>query len=562
MNSRFVPVGVFLLASLASMGTAAPASGQAPARPNIVWISSEDMSPHLGSYGDRVARTPNLDRLAREGVRFTNAFVTNPICAPSRSAIITGMYQTAIGTLHMRVTEDRVPELPGPYLAVPPHYVKAFPEYLRAAGYYTSNNVKTDYQIGNPTTIWDENSRTAHWRNRPDKSQPFFSVFNFTVTHESQVWAHNPENRGKALVTNPASVAVPPYYPDTRPVRDDLARLYDNIAEMDGMAGAILRQLEEDGLAQNTIVFFWGDHGDGLPRAKRSLYDSGLRVPLIVRWPGHLRPGSVNEELVSFIDLAPTVLTMAGVDVPAHMQGRSLVGPNAGKAPQYIFAARDREDISYDMMRAVMDGRYKYIRNFHPELPYVLLVPYRNQNATMQELLRLHEAGKLTGAQKHWMASRRPPEELYDTRADPHEVRNLAADPAHRATLERMRVALVDWMERTRDWGLVPEAEMIQRMWPGGVQPETGKPRIMPRNVPDFADSTSFTLPGPAEVVIYVPTQGASVEYTTGSGDGARWRLYAGPIRVSSDVTIRARAVRYGYRESPEAQASFRVRAR
>ena len=246
------------------------------------------MSPRLGAYGDAVARTPILDRFAKESVRYTNAFTTAPVCAPSRAAIITGMYQTAIGAQHMRTTEDRVPELPGPYLAVPPFYVKAFPEYLRAAGYYTTNRAKTDYQFGVPFTIWDDLGRTAHWRNRPDKSQPFFSVFNIEVTHESQIFPSSPARTGKPLVTDPATLQVPPYYPDTPLVRQELARMYDNIADMDARVGEILKELEEDGLADNTIVFYWSDHGDGVPRAKRSLYDSGLRVPLMIRWPKSL----------------------------------------------------------------------------------------------------------------------------------------------------------------------------------------------------------------------------------------------------------------------------------
>ena len=342
-------------------------------RPNIVWISNEDMSPKLGAYGDTMARTPVLDRLARESVRYTRAFTTAPVCAPSRAAIITGMYQTAIGAQHMRTTEDRVPELPGPYLAVPPFYVKAFPEYLRAAGYYTTNRAKTDYQFGVPFTIWDGLGPNAHWRNRADKSQPFFSVFNLEVTHESQIFPSSPARKGKPLVTDPAEIQVPPYYPDTPAVREELARVYDNIADMDGQVGAILKQLEDDGLADNTIVFYWSDHGDGVPRAKRSLYDSGLRVPLMIRWPKALgstvRPGSVSDELVSFIDLAPTVLALAGADIPAHLQGRVLVGPKAAPAPGFVFAARDRMDIEYDMMRSARDARFLYIRNFSPELP-------------------------------------------------------------------------------------------------------------------------------------------------------------------------------------------------
>lgn len=520
------------------------------------------MSPHLGVYGDAVARTPTLDRLATQSIRFTQAFTTAPVCAPSRAAIITGMYQTAIGAQHMRTTEDTVPELPGPYLAVPPFYVKAFPEYMRAAGYFTSNRAKTDYQFGTPFTIWDDLGNQAHWRNRPDKSQPFFSVFNLEITHESRIFPSSPARKGKPLVTDAAKIKVPPYYPDSPAVREELARMYDNIADMDGQVAEILRQLDEDGLADNTIVFYWSDHGDGVPRAKRSLYDSGLHVPLMIRIPPRFgsfaAPGTVVDELVSFIDLAPTVLTLAGVGVPAHMQGRALVGPAKSAAPTYVFGARDRMDIEYDMMRSARDSRFLYIRNFVTELPYVGHIVYRNQSAIMQEWLRMQAAGELSGPARLWMRTSRPSEELYDVRRDPHQIENIAAEPAHRATLEKMRAAVSEWMTRVGDQGLINEPEMIQRMWPGGVQPATAQPYIVPRQsaeTPSRRDTISVS--GPMEVDVYVPTQGASIGYTTEEGPSPRWRLYTGPIKVAAPMTLRAKAIRYGYKESEETRVVF-----
>jgi len=582
------------LLALTSAASSRPAQERArpPARPNIVWISNEDMSPHLGAYGDGLARSPVLDRFARQSIRYTNAFTTAPVCAPSRAAIITGMYQTSIGAHHMRTTEDRVPELPGPYLAVPPFYVKAFPEYLRAAGYYTSNRAKTDYQFGVPFTIWDDLGPGAHWRNRRDTNQPFFAVFNLEVTHESQIFPTSPARKGKPLVTDPARVVVPPYYPDTPAVREELARMYDNIADMDGQVGQILKQLDDDGLADNTIVFYWSDHGDGVPRAKRSLYDSGLHVPLMIRlpprgfvdvaalrqgspkpggpvrppgdggWPGTLAPavgaGSVSDQLVSFVDLAPTVLALAGAEIPAHLQGRVLVGPKAAPAPEFVFAARDRMDQEYDMMRSARDARYLYIRNFEPELPYAGHIIYRNQSAIMQEWLRLQAERKLIGTAALWMRTSRPAEELYDAKMDPHQIRNLAEDPAHRATLERMRTAVIDWMTRVGDQGLINEAEMIQRMWPGGMQPETAQPYIVTRRSTEApARQASVAIKGPTEFVIYVPTQGASIGYTTEEGPAAKWRLYTGPILVDAPMTLRARAIRYGYKESAETRVVF-----
>jgi len=562
MRRHAILIASLLLLTSAAAGAAPQASAPPAVRPNIIWISNEDMSPRLGVYGDRLARTPVLDRLARESIRYTNAFTTAPVCAPSRAAIITGMYQTTLGAQHMRTTEDRVPELPGPYLAVPPFYVKAFPEYLRAAGYYTTNRAKTDYQFGVPFTIWDEVGQKAHWRNRPDRSRPFFSVFNLEVTHESQIFPSSPARKGKPLVTSPAAIDVPPYYPDTPAVREELARMYDNIADMDGQVGEILKQLEDDGLAENTIVFYWSDHGDGVPRAKRSLYDSGLRVPLMIRWPkglgSTLAPGSVNSDLVSFIDLAPTVLALAGAEIPVHLPGRVLVGPKAGAAPELVFAARDRMDTEYDMMRSARDGRFLYIRNFSPELPYAGHITYRNQSAIMQEWFRLQAAGKLTGPAALWMRNSRPAEELYDTRTDPHQVHDLSAEAAHRATLERMRRAVTDWMARTSDQGLVNEPEMIQRMWPGGVQPETAQPYILSRRDTEVqARRESMTIQSPMEIVIYVPTQGASIGYTTEDGPNPRWQLYTGPIRVEAPMTLRAKAIRYGYKESAESSVVF-----
>ena len=551
-----------LLAAGALPAFAATEQASTPVtRPNILWISNEDMSPRLGAYGDKLARTPTLDRLARESVRFTNAFTTAPVCAPSRAAIITGLFQNAIGAQHMRTTEDRIPELPGPYLAVPPFYVKAFPEYLRAAGYYTTNRAKTDYQFGVPFTIWDDIGANAHWRNRPDKNQPFFSVFNIEVTHESQIFPTSPARKGKPLITDPAEVPVPPYYPDTPLVRREIARMYDNIADMDGRVGELLRQLDEDGLTDNTIVFYWSDHGDGIPRSKRSLYDSGLRVPLLIRWPKNAAvvPGSMNDQLVSFVDLAPTVLAMAGVEIPAHLQGRVLVGPKTSAEPAFIFAARDRMDIEYDMMRAARDKRFLYIRNFQPELPYAGHVPYRNQSDIMQEWLRLQAATELSGSPALWMRTHRPAEELYDTRSDPYQVNNLAPDAAHRPTLERMRAAVSSWMSRINDQGLINEAEMIQRMWPAGAQPETAQPYILARRsgIDDLKRQPSLVVKAPLEVIIYVPTQGASIGYTTEEGPSPKWKLYTGPILVKAPMTLRAKAIRYGYKESAETRMVF-----
>jgi N-sulfoglucosamine sulfohydrolase len=383
------------------------------------------------------------------------------------------------------------------------------------------------------------------------------------VTHESQSFPTSPARKGKPLVSDPKEVPLPPYYPDTPAVREELARMYDNIADMDAQVGEILRQLEEDGLAENTIVFYWADHGDGIPRNKRSLYDSGLRVPLMIRLPKTLaadvEAGSVRDELVSMIDLAPTVLALAGVDAPTHLQGRVLVGPKKGPAPDYVFGARDRMDAEYDMMRSARDSRFLYIRNFNLDQPYAGHIIYRNQSAIMQELLRLAAEGALSGPPALWMRTHRPPEELFDTVADPHQIRNLAGEPQHQAALVRLRQAVQDWMTRVGDQGLINEPEMIQRMWPGGVQPETAQPYIVDRRSAEISRRVdAMVVREPFEVVVYVPTQGASVGYTTEDGPSAKWQLYTGPILVRPGMTLRAKAIRYGYKESPEARVVFR----
>ena len=538
-----------LLACLVMFVAGCTTPEDAPAvldRPNILWITVEDMSLHLGSYGDSLAHTPNLDRLAAAGVRYTNAFATAPVCSPSRTALITGMYQSSIGGHQHRAGQSYDNFEHQPYRAVPPPHVKAFTEYLRAAGYYCTNNAKTDYNFGNPLTAWDESSRTAHWRNRPDSTQPFFAVFNTNRTHESRVWP-NPEEES---MLDPDAVVLPPYYPDTPLIRRDYARLHDNVARMDRWAGDILRQLEDDGLADNTIVFFFSDHGDGIPRGKRWLQDSGLQTPLLIRWPDHLTPGAVDDQLVSFIDLPPTVLSLAGVEVPDHLQGRVFLGPQAIGPPRaYIFAARDRMDESHDMRRAVRNHQYKYIRNFFPDRPYLLPNQYRERMPLMQELRRLHEAGELEGPAAALFQPTKPEEELYDVTRDPYEIHNLADDPARAEVLADMRGVLERWQQDTGDMGLIPETNLAEMMWPGGVQPVTEPPVFTPGN--EEEGSITFTISS--------STEGASIAYTTEAGDAPHWHLYSGPITLPVPATLRAVAVRYGYKRSEEVSATFGI---
>ena len=538
-------------------------SGQQPQKhPNILWISTEDMSPHLGCYGDKVAMTPNIDRLASLGIRYTNVFTTAAISAPVRAGIITGMYQTSIGCMHMRTTSyRRSAENPIEFTAVPPHYVKAFTEYMRAAGYYCTNNSKTDYQFAKdpvPASIWDECSRNAHYRNRTDKNQPFFAVFNWMGTHESQNWDIT------KVKTDPEKVKLPPYYPDTEIIRRNVAKMYDNIARLDSVVGVLLNELEKEGELDNTIIFFWGDHGDGLPRGKRWLYDSGLNIPLIIKWPDGNRAGQVDNRLISSIDLGPTVLSLAGIPVPAHMQGIPFLGDQTGTPRDAVFAARDRVDESYDMIRSVRTNSYLYVRNYYPNEPFPIWVPYLSNMPIYKEMLRLDAEGKLTGAQKSWMAYSRPPEELYDVKADPYQIKNLVNDPQYKRVLADLRQRHEKWTLETGDMGHMNEPEMIDQMWPGGKQPVTDVPYFIV-NAPEDRSSKNYreggTYTSPMTLGFYCPTHGASIVYTFEDTDKPHWLIYTGPIRIKPGTCkIRVKAVRYGYKDSEELNGNFVIR--
>jgi arylsulfatase A-like enzyme len=470
------------------------------------------------------------------------------------------MYPISIGTHHMRTTHTNrsTPELPTPYAAVVPHYVKCFTEYLRAVGYYCTNNVKTDYQFDPPLTAWDRLSAQAHWRNRPDPDQPFFAVFNLNRTHESGMWP----DKCPEPTFDPDSIKLPPYFPDTPKVREAMARMYTNIEYNDGVLGGLLSQLEEDGLADNTIVFHWSDHGP-LPRGKRWPYDSGVHMPMIVRWPGNLEPGSVNEELISTIDLGPTVLSLAGVEIPWHMQGQAFLGAQSGPPRDYVYMSRDRYDESYDMVRATRDKRFKYIRNYYPDRPYLLWIPYRNRHPILQEMWRLYMAGELQGPQLLMFQPNRPVEELYDTQSDPYEVHSLAGDPAYQPELKRLRGALDAWIKEVGDMGEIPEAEMVRRWYPDGEKPETAPPVFVPiceESPGQEAAPEGGTFKGPVLVQLHCATQGASIAYTFGQGDDPHWLLYTTPLRLpEGKTTLRARAIRIGYGESKESAATFVV---
>lgn len=457
MNIRVCTVLVFL-SGLLIVDNVPGAEAESPAAgvglkgtaPNILWITCEDMSPDLGCYGIKDARTPHLDALAARGERYTRAFAPTGVCATARSSLIMGMYASSIGTQAMRCR------------ATLPDSIRPFPYYLRQAGYFCCNKSKTDYNFEIPAGVWDMNGGRAHWRQRKS-GQPFFSVFNLTITHESRI--RGPETLVADLKQHhdPDQVNLPPYLPDTPAVRKDWARYQDLIEIMDSQAGDLLQQLEDEGLTEETIVFFFSDHGVGLPRAKQFLFDAGMQVPLLVyipeKWrkPNPASPGSVNDRLVSFVDFGPTVLSLAGIKIPEHMQGTPFLGSTAGPPREWIYGIRDRMDERIDMNRTIRSERFKYHRNYLPHLPHYPWLDYMDKLDTSKEMRRLAQAGELKGGQAYFMASRKSLEELYDLKHDPFELNNLAADPQYADELNQLREAHFDWTRRTRDSGLIPE---------------------------------------------------------------------------------------------------------
>lgn len=532
--------------------------------PNILWISVEDISPYLPQYGDSTITTPNIDRIAHGGTVYTNAFTCAGVCAPSRSAIITGMHQQSLGTMHMRTGRDyagistgiyredvglrdmtgtNVPE----YSTVIPAEVKVFSEYLRKGGYFCSNNAKTDYQFAPPMTAWDECGMDGHWRNR-QKGEPFFHVRSTFVTHESRIWA----KKNDTLLVDPSTVPIPRHFPNHPIVRQDVARNYSNIKEVDIEIGALLDELESDGLMDNTIIVFWSDHGGPLPRGKREIYDTGLHVPLIIRVPSQWQDQVLgyevaepdihfDKQMISMIDLAPSMMSIVGIEVPEYMQGRSFLGSQrAAKPRQYIYAGRDRLDTEYDKVRVVRDKDFLFVKNYYPELPNYMNVEYRTQMDMMQELLRLDSIGELSGPSTVWFNKTKTEEEFYVVAEDPLQLNNQINNPKYVAAINRLRKELSSWQADLNDQSVIPESQMVAKMWPDNVQPVTQTPE------PVMVDG---------EMSIICATAGASIAYQfsdseASSEDWDRWEVYDRAIEKPDNKYIHARAIRIGYKPS------------
>lgn len=449
----FTMVAVWLFSSIA----VAQPSVTVDTRPNILWLSVEDMGPHLGCYGDTLAKTPNLDALAQRGMVFDVAWSNYPVCAPARTTLITGRYAASMAAGHMRCQVSMEPER------------KMFPQRLRESGYYCTNNAKEDYNVRKPGQVWDQSSRKASYQNRAT-DQPFFAVVNYTGTHESKI-----RKRPHPLVTDPNSVQVPPYHPDLPEVRRDWAQYYDNIATMDDWVGRQLKQLDESGLSHNTIIVFFSDHGSGMPRHKRFAGDSGMRVPLIVYVPERLHPWAKeyrakarSQRPVGFVDFAPTMLSLAGAKSIEGMEGNAFMGPLTTPSPKYVFGFRSRMDERVDCSRSVRDHRYVYIRNYMPHLPHGQYIGYQQQTPTTAIWNQMFDEGKLNEIQSYFWGPK-DPEELYDLERDPHETVNLARGleaslpDSTREVLQRFRDAL-DTKQRQMDFEMYPEPMTSDRV--------------------------------------------------------------------------------------------------
>ena len=544
-----------------------------PDRPNILWLLTEDMGPYIPPFGDSTVVTPNLSKLANEGVIYPNLYSTSGVCAPSRAALATGMYPSSIGANHMRTnsyTKER--GLPA-YEAVPPSEVKMISEWFRKAGYYCTNNYKTDYQFKAPVTAWDESSPYAHWRNRND-NQPFFSVINFTDTHESGLFepygfreietrlyhagdtTYSWKNKGASHANNrmteeetpihlpkDTKFNVPPYLVDNDVAQRDMWKLYNNIAEMDRQVGAVLKQLEDDGLLENTIVFFYGDHGGPLPREKRLIYDSGLNTPMIIRFPKKLQAGTKDNQLISFVDFAPTLLSLIGEEPKPYMQGQAFLGSFKDEQRDYIHAAADRFDAETDVIRAVRDKQFKYIRNYRPEQGYYLPIEYRERIPAMKELLRLRDEGQLNEDQKQWFRESKPKEELFDCSVDPFELNSLADNPAYQEKLNELSAEMDKWLESIEDNPDLPEAELIKKLWnDNDAQPVTSEPIIKNEN---------------GKVTISCETEGASIGFkVVENGEKAQkyWEVYKNTIELPKGAKLLVQAHRIGYKPSETVQ--------
>ncbi len=447
--------------------------------PNIIFIISEDNSPFLGCYGDKLAHTPNLDKLAGEGVLYENAFACAPVSAPSRSSLITGMYANSLGTHHMRCRN-----------AIPRGF-HFFPYYLKQAGYYTANRIKKDYNIPDQQGVWDVDDWWEYkdMLKKRKKDQPFFVIFNTFMSHESKIhgtrkgmldyyknaaiesMTGTPASQARIDSFNymhqPGDIPVPPYHPPTDEMKTDWARYYDCISMMDDEVGELLNNLKRDSLLENTIVFYFSDHGGVIGRSKRFVFESGLHVPFIVRFPkkyyhfAPAEPGSRISRIISFIDLAPTVLNLAGIEIPENFQGKPFLGPNSEQEREYAFSFRGRMDERYDFARTVRSKKFRYIRNYMPHRIWGQHINYLWKAKSMQSWEEACKSKNCNEKQARFWGTK-PAEELYEISSDPHNVNNLVNDSQYKTILEKMRQANDNWLTEIKDKNFIPEGEYLK----------------------------------------------------------------------------------------------------
>ena len=501
--------------------------------PNIIWLVAEDQSPEFFPiYGNSTVELPIIESLAKDGILFNNAYTPAPVCAPARSAIITGLYPSTLGTHNMRTynsyKKENQPSIGIPsYSPILPDGVKMFPEYLRKIGYYTSNNSKEDYNFKKTDGVWDDSSSNAHWKNRAP-GQPFFAVFNFGISHESQIW----EQGSNDILVDQNLVPIPPVFPDTPKIRKDIAVNYSNLIRLDKKIGKIISQLKQEGLYEKSIIFFYSDHGGPFPRYKRSLYETGIKVPLVIKFPNSKFAGTENNDFISFIDYAPSILSIAGIKPPDVMQGKAKFGKfKASSKSSYIFAASDRFDEKVDRLRAVRYKNFKYIRNFNPKISNAIPVLYREQMPMMKELNKLWKENLLLKDHRLWFETPKTKEELYDLTKDPYELNNLADKISLKDTLFFLREVLDQWIIDTNDLGEYSEKELIKKwIFKGKSKELKSLIKIRKNN----------------KVILKHKDKGATIVWR--DNRDSIWKIYKKPLEYSN--SIRAKAVRIGYKDS------------
>ena len=431
-------------------------------KPNIVWFVYEDQSPEFfPQYSNTPMQLPAIQSLANDGLVFNNMHSPAAVCAPSRSAIITGMYPTTLGTHNMR-TYNAYKKENEPSIGIPsyspefPKYIRPFTEFLREAGYYCTNNSKEDYNFKISDQAWDESSKNAHWKNK-NKNQPFFAIYNFNECHESMVWS----KKNDSILVDKNKIIIPPYFPENPVIRKDLAVNYSNLIRADRRLFKLIKELKEAGEYDNTYIFFYSDHGGPFPRHKRAIYETGTKVPLVIKPPKGVILNNNPDDLLSFIDLAPTILSITGIKIPKYIQGKPFLGSQRVDSPKLLFTATDRFDEQIDQLRAVFDGQHKYIRNYDTSKPHAIPVSYRLQMPMMKELIDLYNNGKLNQVQSTWFNSPKPSEEFYDISEDPFEINNLINDPSYLDRISIFREHIANWKIKTNDLGDTPEVDLI-----------------------------------------------------------------------------------------------------